>query len=254
MPLQRYEYKGEFEKPGCCGFGGDWRAASVKKKEGNLGTSSYTIQDAIYETLAMYLEDELRPVGGPDEFVKTQLCVKATTKPTSVPFQSPSRMVQFVQTAAQVPALKKHLLAVLWSLLPLNLKLTTVRNKKRPQHFGQSTGLFGGPQEVILNPNPQAQDFWKNLQALKVRILLLIDKAHVSILSLKNFKLSRFANSSDDRMHKIPSLPRALSPPCHSTTFLSDDRQTDRHTHSLSHTHRFSLFSLSCPPFLPFTL
>jgi hypothetical protein len=184
----------------------------------------------------MYLEDELRPVGGPDEFVKTQLCVKATTKPTSVPFQSPSRMVQFVQTAAQVPALKKHLLAVLWSLLPLNLKLTTVRNKKRPQHFGQSTGLFGGPQEVILNPNPQAQDFWKNLQALKVRILLLIDKAHVSILSLKNFKLSRFANSSDDRMHKIPSLPRALSPPCHSTTFLSDDRQTDRHTHSLSHT------------------
>jgi hypothetical protein len=213
VPLQRYGYIQEYVEAGCCGCGGGWRAASVKKKEGNLSTShsGYTIQDAIYETLAKYLEDELLPLGGPDGFVKTQLCVKASEK-KQAPFQLPSRMVYFL-SAAQDPALKKHLLTVLWSILPLNLELKTVRNGKRPQHFGQSTGMFGGPQEVILNSNPQAQDFWKKLQALKVRILLIIDKAHVSILPLKNFRLSRFANSSDDLMHKLPSLPRVnLSP------------------------------------------
>ena len=165
-PLQRFDYVEEYLTAGCCGCGGSWRAASVAKKEGNSSTSGYTIKDAIYETLAMYLEDELRPFGGPDEYVKKQLCVKATTK-TPVPFQSLPKMGRFMQTAAQDTALKKHLLAVLWSLLPLNLELT-VRNKQRPQHFGKRTDMMGGPQEVILNPDPQAQEFWRNLQALKV--------------------------------------------------------------------------------------
>ena len=170
QPLQRYDYIQEDVVVGCClCASGSWRAASIKKKQGNLSTSSYTIKDAIYETLAMYLEDELRPLGGPDEFVKTQLCVKANEK-KSVPFKTPSRIAEFVQTASQDPALKKHLLPVLWSILPLNLELKTVRNPKRPQHFGhsQSTGMFGGPllQEVILNS--QANGFWKSLQDLKV--------------------------------------------------------------------------------------
>jgi hypothetical protein len=237
--LQRYNYIEEYVEAGCCGCGGGWRAASLKKKEGNSG---YTIQDAIYETLAKYLEDELLPLGGPDEFVKTQLCVKASEKKPA-PFQPPSRMVLFVRKAAQIPALKKHLLTVLWSLLPLNLELTTVRNGKRPQHFGQSTGMFGGPQEVILNSNPQAQDFWKNLQALKVRILLLIDKAHVIILPLKNFRLSRFANSADDLMHKLTSFPRVTLSPV--SLYHLFNLVTDRHTHTHTHTYRFSLFSLS---------
>ena len=165
-PLQRFEYVEEYVKTGCCVCGGGWRAASVEKKNGNSSTSGYTIKDAIYETLAIYLEDELRPFGGPDEYVKTQLCVKANTK-QPVPFQSLPKMGRFMQTAAQDTALKTHLLAVLWSLLPLNLELT-VRNKQRPQHFGKRTDMMGGPQEVILNPDPQAQEFWRNLQALKV--------------------------------------------------------------------------------------
>jgi hypothetical protein len=165
-PLQRFEYAEEYVKAGCCGCGGGWRAASVAKKNGNSSTSGYTIKDAIYETLKIYLEDELLPFGGPDEYVKTQLCVKANTK-QPVPFQSLPKMGRFMQKAAQDTALKTHLLAVLWSLLPLNLELT-VRNKQRPQHFGKRTDIMGGPQEVILNPDPQAQDFWRNLQALKV--------------------------------------------------------------------------------------
>jgi len=170
-PLQRFDYIQEYVKAGnCCGCGGGWRAASVTMKEGNLSFSGYTIQDAIYETLAMCLEDELRPFGGADEYVKTQLCVKATKKPVGVSFQVLPKMLRFVQTAEQDPALKKHLLAVLWSLLPLNLELTVQRIKGRPQYFGQRTDMMaiGALQEVILNPNPQAQDFWRRLQALKV--------------------------------------------------------------------------------------
>ena len=159
-PLERFDYIEEYVKSrNCCGCGGGWQAASVAKKKGMLRTSGYMILDAIYETLAMYLEDELRPFGGPDGYVQTQICMKATNKkPIVVPFQPLPRMVWFVQTASQDPALKKHLLAVLWSLLPLNLELTVQRNKERPQHFGK--------QEVFLNP--QAQDFWRKLQALKV--------------------------------------------------------------------------------------
>jgi hypothetical protein len=167
-PLQRFEYVEEYVKAGCfCCGDSSYRAASVVQRKGNSSTSGYIIKDAIYETLAMYLEDEVRLFGGPDEYVKTQLCVKANTK-QPVPFQFLPKMGQFMQTAAQDTALKTHLLAVLWSLLPLNLELRTVRNKERPQHFGKSTSMMGGPQEVILNPNPQAQEFWRTLQALKV--------------------------------------------------------------------------------------
>ncbi len=156
-PLQRFDYVEESFKAGwCCGIGDNWSPASVAKRKGN--SRGYEIKDAIYETLAMYLEDELRPFGGPDEYVKKYLFVKATTK-AHVPFQSLPKMVRFIQTAAQDTALEKHLLAVLWSLLPLNLELTDCK-QKRPQHFGE--------QEVILNPNPQATAFWKKLQALKV--------------------------------------------------------------------------------------
>lgn len=169
-PLQRFDYIEEHVMAGnCCGCGGGWRAASVTKKEGMLSTSGYTIQDAIYEMLAMYLEDELRPFGGPDQYVQTQICMKSNNKkPVGVPFQPLPKMVWFVQKASQDPALKKHLLAVLWSLLPLNLELNLKRNKERPQHFGKSTNMMamGALQEVILNP--EAQNFWRSLQALKV--------------------------------------------------------------------------------------
>ena len=46
----------------------------------------------------------------------------------------------YLSTAMQDAKLKNHLLAVLWSLLPLNLELTVAYNEKRPQHFGTRTG------------------------------------------------------------------------------------------------------------------
>ena len=72
-----------------------------------------------------------------------------------------------VSAATQDAQLKKNLLAVFWSLLPLNLELTIAYNEQRPQQFGKRTGVMNGgkPGEVVLNP--LATPLWESLQALK---------------------------------------------------------------------------------------
>ena len=168
-PLQRYSFQEEkiTGGGGCfCFCGSGYQAAAVFAAE----MTGYTIQDAIYELLALYLEEDLQPLGGSLQFVKNNLCLKADSKDKQgVSFVAPPKMSHFMQIAQQDPDLKFHILAVLWSQLPLHLDLKTSRDASRPQKlsrkYGQ-TSFLGSQLEVILNPN--AQVFWNSLMALKV--------------------------------------------------------------------------------------
>ena len=164
-PLQRFTYQQEFVKASCCPCfgGGSWLPASVLPDPTQY---PYTLRDAVYETLALYLEEDLRPFGGADQFVLDYVTVKVGNKqpPTNFPAGPGqlSKINRFVALARSDPALKPHLLAVLWAMFPLNLDLTTTRNPSRPQKFGK--GRFYGESEVTLNPG--AQTFWKSLKDL----------------------------------------------------------------------------------------
>jgi hypothetical protein len=158
---QRFRYQEEFIEAKCCScvFGDSWRPGSVHPDR----TSPYTVQDAVYEALALYVEEDLRAFGGPERFILDYVVMKHDNRqpPANFPPLGP-RTTRLVNIARSDAALSQHLLAVLWALFPLNLDLQLRRNPARPQKFGR--GRFYGEQEVVLNPH--AQTFWQSLKNL----------------------------------------------------------------------------------------
>ena len=99
-----------------------------------IGQSNYTIRDAVYEAIALHLEQDLTPFRGTEKFVLQLLCLPKNDK-RKVAFpdmqkQLP-RFTLLVRKAQESATVKAHILAVLWSLLPLNLDLGPTHNKNR---------------------------------------------------------------------------------------------------------------------------
>ena len=132
--IQRFVFKEEvIGEAGCCGCSsGNYQPALLLPS----APTGYTIKDAVYEALAIYLEVDLGPFGGVDRFVLEMLSLPHKNKAKQgVPFPDvPRQLPRFallMQKAQESATMRSHVLAVLWMLLPLNLDLRTTHDKKR---------------------------------------------------------------------------------------------------------------------------
>ena len=133
-------------EPGCCcGFGAKTTVMPASTQRQGTKTG-YAIKDAILETLKLYLLAEK-----PGDAVLSWLALGER-----------SRLNEFVQKAQTDAALKPHLLAVIWSVLPLN---------KSPFPEVPRKGNRPGPEPPR---DPQANAMWSKLEALKVRYTVRI--------------------------------------------------------------------------------
>ena len=137
-----YSYVAESTQvePGCCCFGGKTTVTPPSTQKQGTKTG-YTIKDAILETLRLYLLAEK-----PGDAVLMWLSLGER-----------SRLNEFAQKAQADAALKPHLLAVIWSVLPLN-------TSPFPQVPRQTN-----PPGTEQPRDPQADAMWSKLTALKVR-------------------------------------------------------------------------------------